>query len=274
MSRILFACFHRSDRATLLPLLEQMRDVGHDTAVLLPLANPPADSDLQGQQRFTPDELAAEETIVPRDLMNRLLPETLNRRQRTLLADHLPQLAPNLSDVFPYQVKSWSRVYSRFVDATIGLFRPDVVVLALGKLETPIVRARCAAAGIACGCLLPLYLEFKSQEPACISGESEAEEIYCVSGDYGKRRLMQTGIAAAQIAVTGNPAFDSLRAIGNAGNSIDVTGNPNRDPTILYAMQSVPDNRRLFLRLQDYLNSFDDVQLIARFHPATPARER
>lgn len=274
MSRILFACFNTSDHATISPLLVHLKRAGHVTGMLLSLENPPNPNRQFRENVYECELTGIDDAAGLDDSVARFEVAKQNGEHNAWLCRILEELYPSLAIRFPFQVSRWLPQFVRFAEATFESFRPDCVVIALGRIDTLIAQRLCASFGVACAYLLPMFYEFKSAEPFLVMHDKQCDDPYFVSGEYGRRRLLARDVPDEVICITGNPAFDQYFAIKDSFRSQRTASGKNREHTILYTMQAIPEDQRLISLLENYLKRREGVRLIARFHPATSSQKR
>lgn len=270
MARILLACFEQSDHQTLLPLLRHLRESGHQTALLLPLVNPPNTNQLSVSAVFGHQVESNSSRSRSENPRVSIHPDSDEGSVQARVAELLSLLYPPSDIDIPFEVHRWFPEYKCATETALTSFRPDVVVIAMGRIETPVVRGSCSRNRIPCAWQLPLYYEFKSIEPFIIYPEQTSDDIFFVSGPYGRQKLVARGVPADRIIISGNPAFDQHASAIDRKRSILKPA----APTILHAMQNVPEDVRLLDRVTTYVNRTRDVSLISRFHPSTSNRQR
>jgi hypothetical protein len=268
--KILFACFHSLERGTVAPVARRLRFFGHETGFLGLWSDDGAFPVEDGVtfRRHESTSIESTTSVPPTlDLIRQALPGSLNSHTADCLARVIHSLHPEVETIFPLRVKEWVPRWRSFVDEALNSWRPNVVVLSLGQLETAIVRRACAAAGIPCLFLVTPFYEFKCLERLPLLSDFRDLDEYCVASSVGQSKLRRSGIPAQNIVLTGAPQLDPLterspRAHGGAGLSI------------LYADQRLEDNQRLGQRLLQYVADHPGDRLLIRLHPTASESDR
>jgi glycosyltransferase involved in cell wall biosynthesis len=276
MRRILFASYGGFDFPMIAPVFPFLRQKGYEFAIMNRYDLAPSRKQLRGLTVFQPPDVSR--TLLSEKEIERALATFLDTRS----LQHLIPLSRGQSPGLRYLL-GWSDHYFDFTLETLRRYNPDLTVLSLGEAETSIIRRVCELMSKKYTCLVPQRYEFKSIE----AFEGHEGATYMVAGEYGKERMIRKGIKAEHILVTGNPRFDRLFASRNS--HVHAPGaNRSRWPgfrwpimrgaprgsekIILYTLQAVRNEGRLFQLLRRYVSSRKGVRLVLRPHPNLPRR--
>lgn len=256
MTRILFASYGGFDFSMISPVFPFLRQKGYEFAIMNRYDFAPSRKQLRGLTVFQPPDVSR--TLLSEEEIEGALPTFLDTRS----LQHLIPLWRGQSAGLRF-LPGWSDHYFDFALENLHRYDPDLIVLSLGEAETSIVRRVCGLMSRKYACLVPQRYEFKSLE----TFEGHEGATYMVAGEYGKERMVRKGIKAEQILVTGNPRFDRLAA---SRNSRGAPGGSEK--IILYPLQAVRNEGRLFELLRRYVSSRKGVRLVLRPHPNLPRR--
>lgn len=236
MRRVLFAAYGGFDFPMISPVFPLLRRKGHRLAIMNRYDLAPSRTQLRGLTVFQPPDIS--DRLLSAEEIERALPTFLD----TGSLQHLLPLWRGRTPGLRYLV-GWRDHYSTFAHETLRGYDPDLLVLALGEAETAIIRRVCDLTSRRYACLVPQRYEFKSIE----TFEIHEGATYMVAGDYGRERLIRKGVKPDHVLVTGNPRFDHLAGVRSGRRR------PGR--SILYPLQDVPTDGRLFELLRRYVAS-------------------
>lgn len=94
------------------------------------------------------------------------------------------------------------------------------------------------------------------------------ETFFCVINDFVKNKLIQYDINANKIFVTGQPAFDRLSS--GIEVLLDIKKKlkiPSSNKLIVWASQKTNHQKEILLKLDEIVNSNDDISLVVKLHP-------
>jgi glycosyltransferase involved in cell wall biosynthesis len=274
MRKVLFAAYGGFDFPMISPVFPFLRRKGYELAVMNRYDLAPSRRQLRGLTCFQPPDVS--DRLLSADEIERALPTFLD----TGSLQHLIPLWRGRTPGLRY-LAGWHDHYFAFALETLHRYDPDLLVLSLGEAETSIIRRVCDLTSRRYACLVPQRYEFKSIE----TFETHDGPTYLVAGDYGRERLIRKGVKPDNVLVTGNPRFDDLLAIRNSeargpdpegSGSLGFRGlGRRRGPrrvgrTILYPLQGVSTDGRLFQLLRRYVVSRRGVRLVLRPHPNRP----
>ena len=273
MRRILFASYGGFDFPMISPVLPFLREKGYEFAIINRYDLAPSRKQLKGLTVFQPPDIS--DRLLSAEEIENALPTFLDTRS----IQHLIPLWRGQTSGLKY-LTGWSDYYFDFAVETLHRYKPDLIVLSLGEAETSIVRRACELLSKKYVHLVPQRYEFKSIE----TFRAPVKATYMVAGEYGKERLIRKGIKRENILVTGNPRFDAMFASRNshiepagAERFGSLRGMILRAPrvaekTILYTLQAVRGEAKLFELLRRYTSSRKGVRLVLRPHPNLPLR--
>ena len=237
MKKILFAGFTEADVGTIMPVADVLRGRA-SVAFLAGLMEPAAVSN-------------HESFALPKRAHSA---ESLTKRERSIVAATRDAECLALSD-------QWVSRYPAFVESTLVLWAPDLVVLTPNDVEPSIVARAARKLGVPYVCVLPQFYEFKYD--ALLEPYADAL-AYVVAGRLGHDRLLTLGVPERRIRRLGNPKFDALltQPQREPGHRSTATV-----PSLLYVSQALPENHVLWRRLLRYLRGRPAVRLELRVHP-------
>jgi hypothetical protein len=257
VTRILFGGYSGIDFSMIAPLFPLLREKGVDFAIINRYDLAPTRRQLRGLRVFQPPDISGK-LLSPSEI-ELVLPTIFDTRSVEHFLPAWRGKAPGLRFL-----TGWSDYYFEFALETIDRYGPDLVVVSMGEAETEILRRVCDLTSRSVLCLVPQRYEFKSVE----FFSAHPATTYLVAGEYGRERFLRKGIAPERVLVTGNPRFDRASAAGGKDRS---RAGPRR--TILYPLQAVGGESRLFELLRRYVSSRQGVRLVVRPHPNLPLRQ-
>ena len=267
----MFASYDHSEVNTVRPVVSRLRADGHQIAFLgllwgaqdFPQNDGPTfrcrDLDREISTHTNHDEI--------HESVRRLLPDSFDQHLKTQLISTALKIHERFESSFPLQVDNWVPHWRLFIESTFRLWKPELVVLSPGQIESAIVRRVCAAFRIPCIYFLTPFFEFKTIEKIPSLSQFLQFDEYCVASSYGQSKLVDAGIPVDKISVTGAPLFDYLP-------TPRFEQQPAPGLEILCTLQGHPDNERLNDRLFRYIRHRPAARLSLRFHPSTSDNER
>ena len=273
MKRILFASYGGFDFSMISPVFPFLREKGYEFAIINRYDLAPSRKQLKGLTVFEPPDIS--DRLLSAEEIENALATFLDTR--TL--QHVIPLWRGQTPGLKY-LTGWRDYYFDFAIETFHRYKPDLIVLSLGEAETSIIRRVCELLSKKYVHLVPQRYEFKSIE----TFKAQVNAIYMVAGEYGRERLIRKGIKPENILVTGNPRFDAMLASTNSHRDSTTVerygllrGMILRAPRvaekmILYTLQSVRGEAKLFELLRRYVSSRKGVRLVLRPHPNLPLR--
>ena len=273
MRRILFASYGGFDFSMISPVFPFLREKGYEFAIINRYDLAPSRKQLKGLTVFEPPDIS------DRLLSAKEIEDAFSTFMDTRSVQHLISLWPGQHPGLKF-LRGWSDYYFVFAVETFNHYKPDLIVLSLGEAETSIIRRVCELLSKKYVHLVPQRYEFKSIE----TFTADVNGTYMIAGEYGKERLIRKGVKPENILVTGNPRFDGMLTARNNHSDPGATersslfrGMIPRPPrvgekTILYTLQSVRGEAKLFQLLRRYTCSRKGVRLVLRPHPNLPLR--
>jgi hypothetical protein len=251
MRKILFASYGGLDFPMISPVFPFLRGKGYRLAIMNRYDLAPSRKQTRGLTVFQPPDIS--DRLLSADEIEGALSTFLDTRS----IQHLIPLWRGQTPGLRY-LRGWSDHYFEFALETIHRYDPDLTVVSLGEAETSIIHRVCDLMSKKFACLVPQRYEFKSLE----TFEGHEAATYMVAGEYGKQRMIGKCIKPEHILVTGNPRFDHL-----SGSTNSDAHAPDSKKTILYTLQAVRGEGRLFQLLRRYASSRTGVRLVLRPHP-------
>jgi len=260
---ILFASYHANETRTLLhPLAKRLHEQGHDTGLLYSVDGVPRpDTVIQHRFTYPHDPAVLPDATLPE--IQQLItagcaPYELPVMQR--LSRVLHKLHPNLFGAFVISAPNMVQMIQRTWAALLDQWRPDVVVLSPGQIESVVIRQLCIEAGIPYIFLLTQFSEFKAKErmqlPVC-----------CCNDDF----IVHSHVGATMLTTQQNILQRRITVAGIPDESDETeTEVPLPRSVILYTSQEEPENPQLDKLLFRFLQWDPTYQLILRPHPVVP----
>lgn len=254
MRKILFASYGGLDFSMISPVFPFLREKGYRFAILNRYDLAPSRRQTRGLTVFEPPDVS--DRLLSADEIETALETFLDTRSVRHLLPLWHGQTPGLRFL-----PGWSDHYFDFVAETLNRYDPDLVVASIGEAETSIIQRVCDLTSRKLACMVPQRYEFKSLE----SFEAHEATTYMVAGEYGKARLIGKGVRPEDVRVTGNPRFDRL-------STPTTSSARSAEKIILYPLQAVRGEERLFELLRRYVSSRKGVRLALRPHPNLPLR--
>lgn len=257
--KILFACYHRDETHTLLhPLAERLHEQGHDSGILRALDCVDfTDSVVRRTFRYSTTPNVMMPTTYSEIESMLLSGGKVDKHVATRVSRLLYKQSPKLFGGFTMSKVAIAAMINTTWDKLVQEWRPDVVALSPGQIESCVIRRLCIRDGIPFVQLLTPFSELKPAERMRLPVDCR-NDAFIVSSEIGRQMLVtQQGVWPDRIIVTG--------ALSRMAPTTDLP--PFQHLEILYNTQELPENLRLDKLLIRYVEEHPDVRMVMRPHP-------